>query len=460
MFIDDLRKSILQKAMNWELIEWSDYNSRKENKMEDCCSKIETWNSISENVKKTKYSNLNTWYNFIATKDLEFEHSFQYENWIKIPYDEPNFKYANIDDILLCIEWWSAWRKIWILSQKVCYWNKLCKFSVEEFINPRFLYYFLQSPDFQKLFRENINGLIGWVSIGKIRKLVLKYPPLEEQKRIVAKLDELMPLLEEARPLEEEIMNLEKEFPNKLHQAILQYAIQWKLVEQDSKEEPASELLKKMGEQKEKLIKEKKIKKEKPLAPIVDEEKPFDIPGNWEWVKLWNIVSIIRWLTFPKTAAKEENGDNLSLVLRWWNIDSKTEKLIFNDNIYVDNSYIKEEQYIKKWDTLIVASSGTKTSVWKSCFINSDIEKTSFWWFMMVLRPKKYINPKYIAVNIKLYRQKIISLTAWYISNITLPILNNLLIPLPPLEEQKRIATKLDELLELCDDLEGAVNLS
>lgn len=450
MFIDDLEKSILQKAMNWELIEWSNYNSREENKMEDCCTKIETWNSISENIKKTKYTNLDTWYNFIATKDLEFNHSFQYENWIKIPYDEPNFKYADTDNILLCIEWWSAGRKIWILSQKVCYWNKLCKFSVKEFINPRFLYYFLQSPDFQKLFRENINGLIWWVSIGKIRKLVLKYPPLEEQKRIVAKLDELMPLLDEARPLEEEITRLEKDFPSKLRQSILQYAIQWKLVEQNSTDEPASELLKKIKEEKERLIKKWKIKKEKALEPIKDEEKPFDIPSNWKWVRLGEIWETNTWNT-PSTKFPEYYWWDIPFVWPWnisysWFLNYDTEKTI-------SNVWEKYARIVNKWDILQVCIWG---SIWKCAVVdrkiafNQQLNSISIYlWNCFYIR---YI------LNSSYFQSTMRRLATWWAT----PILNwwlwkNICVPLPPLEEQKRIVTKLDELMKLCDELEEQI---
>lgn len=105
-------------------------------------------------------------------------------------------------------------------------------------------------------------------------------PPLAEQKRIIAKIEELLPLVESYGEAEERLMELNTEFPDKLRKSILQQAVQGKLTERDSDDEPASEFLKRIRTEKAKLIAEGKIKKEKPLPPITDEEKPFDIPDT------------------------------------------------------------------------------------------------------------------------------------------------------------------------------------
>lgn len=162
--------------------------------MADIC----TGNSISESVKKSKYSNLSDGYNYIATKDLDINHIFNYNNGIKIPYSENGFKYAGSNDILMCIEGGSAGKKIGILSEKVCYGNKLCKFSLlsNELI-PKYLYYYLQSPVFLKNFYENMSGIIGGVSINKIKELVIYYPSVEEQQKIVDIIERILPLCDE-----------------------------------------------------------------------------------------------------------------------------------------------------------------------------------------------------------------------------------------------------------------------
>lgn len=231
--------------------------------------------------------------------------------------------------------------------------------------------------------------------------------------------------------------------PEQLKASILQYAIQGKLVEQRPEEGTAEDLYKSIQEER------KNSSKLKGLTPITEEDILFDIPASWRWVKLGEIASVIRGLTFSKSSKTQIEGT--SLVFRGGNIDSKTEKLNYDDNIYVDSNIIKDEQFLQKGDTLIVSSSGTKSSIGKSCFIDEELQNISFGGFMMVVRPSRRVNAKYISIQIKMYRQKIIAMTAGYIGNITNPILYNIMVPLPPLEEQQRIVAKIEELLPFVD---------
>lgn len=199
-FANDMRKSILNFAFNGGLSSGNtdDWNSSAMIEKID----IYTGNSIPENVKKNKYSKVKDGYNYIATKDLSFSHNFDYENGVKIPYDEPSFKYAETNDILMCIEGGSAGRKIGILTEKVCFGNKLCKFGIkDDSILPKYLYYYLQSPNFLKNFYENLSGIIGGVSINKIKKIDIIYPSIEEQTRIINKIEELLPLCDDVEEL-------------------------------------------------------------------------------------------------------------------------------------------------------------------------------------------------------------------------------------------------------------------
>lgn len=199
-FGSDMRNSILQSAYSGELCNSDDSNWDEDKfiKLMD----IYTGNSISETVKKNKYTGLNDGYNYIATKDLEFNHTFNYDNGIKIPFDETGFKYADKDSILMCIEGGSAGKKIGILNEKVCFGNKLCMFKpITGSINHKFIYYYLQSPLFLKNFNDNMTGIIGGVSINKLKKIKIKYPSLEEQQKIVDKIEELLPLCEDIEKL-------------------------------------------------------------------------------------------------------------------------------------------------------------------------------------------------------------------------------------------------------------------
>ena len=180
--------------------------------------------------------------------------------------------------------------------------------------------------------------------------------------------------------------------------------------------------------------------------------EPYSIPNSWKWVKLGYLCDIIRGLTFSSSSNVKK--DNNILVLRGGNIDSKSEELVFDDNIYVDCSIPNKNQYLQNGDTLIVASSGTKTSVGKSSLIHDIDNNISFGGFMMVVRPYCEIaNQKYISYQIKMYRNKIINDTNGYFSNITNEILNNLLIPLPPIEEQQRIVDKVEQLFDKLDEI-------
>ncbi len=199
-FGNDMKNSILQSAYSGELCN-SDYSNWDEDKFIKLMD-IYTGNSISEAVKKNKYTGLNDGYNYIATKDLEFNHTFNYDNGIKIPFDETGFKYADKDSILMCIEGGSAGKKIGILDKKVCFGNKLCMFKpITGTINHKFIYYYLQSPLFLKNFNDNMTGIIGGVSINKLKKIKIKYPSLEEQQRIVDKIEQLLPLCDDIENL-------------------------------------------------------------------------------------------------------------------------------------------------------------------------------------------------------------------------------------------------------------------
>lgn len=151
-------------------------------------AEIYTGNSISAEVKKSKYTDLPDGYDYIGTKDVGFDHKITYDNGVRIPFSEEGFRYAPPQSVLLCIEGGSAGRKIAITNKKVCFGNKLCCFY-SECIYPEFLYYYLQSNMFLNEFKDNISGIIGGVSINKIRKMGFPLPPLEEQIRIANKLN-------------------------------------------------------------------------------------------------------------------------------------------------------------------------------------------------------------------------------------------------------------------------------
>lgn len=159
-----------------------------------------TGNSISKTEKKQKYEGVESGFDYVATKDVGFDHEIAYNNGVRIPFDNKDFKYAYEHATLLCIEGGSAGRKIGILDRQVCFGNKLCAFHPKG-INHRFLYYYLQSPVFRAFFKENLAGIIGGVSIKKLRNILFPTPTTKEQQRIVDRLDKLLPFCDELENL-------------------------------------------------------------------------------------------------------------------------------------------------------------------------------------------------------------------------------------------------------------------
>ncbi len=243
---------------------------------------IYTGDSINESDKNKLYRNRPEGYDYIGTKDVNFNHTIVYENGVKIPYDT-QFKICPKSKILLCIEGGSAGRKIAFTSKDVCFGNKLACFN-SCIVNDRYLYLFLQSPLFLQLFKDKLTGIISGVSINNLKQLFLPLPPLEEQERIVEKFKFCEPLLSRYELIEQNITLLETSLEEKLKASILQYAIEGKLVKQTPNDEPASVLLERIKAEKEKLISEGKIKRDKNDSIIEqsDDKNYYEnLPHGW-----------------------------------------------------------------------------------------------------------------------------------------------------------------------------------
>ena len=162
-------------------------------------AKIYNGNSINKTVKQTKYTGLSNGRSFIATKDVAFDGTVTYENGVKIPSSETNFKTAPADSVFVCSEGGSAGRKTAYVTQEVCFGNKL--FAIvrkSELYNGKYIYYFTRSQLFFKQFQELLNGIIGGVNNKKFASIIIPVPPIEEQRRIVSRIEELFSELDSA----------------------------------------------------------------------------------------------------------------------------------------------------------------------------------------------------------------------------------------------------------------------
>jgi type I restriction enzyme S subunit len=237
----------------------------------------------------------------------------------------------------------------------------------------------------------------------------------------------------------------------RLRELILTLAVQGKLVPQDPRDEPASELFKKIRAEKDRLIAEGKIKRDKPLAEITDEEKPFELPNSWVWVRLGDVGYTNIGLTY----SPKDISDRGVPVLRSNNVQAG--KLNFSDLKRVAMK-VKDSVLVAEGDLLICARNGSKALVGKTAKITGLTESMAFGAFMAIFRSS--VNDYVLHfINAPLFRKMISDVNTTTINQITQENLRGTLFPLPPLAEQSRIVTRVEELMQLCDALEASGQL-
>lgn len=287
---------------------------------------------------------------------------------------------------------------------------------------------------------------------GISREMILNYliplPPLAEQKRIVEKLDNVLANIDELKANEEKLSILQKNFPDKLKKSILQSAIQGKLTEQLATDDNVEDLLQAIKEEKERLIKEKKIKKQKPLPEITEDEIPFTIPENWKWIRINDVSSIY---TGNSINAKEKEL-KYSNVKQGYNYIA-TKDVDFNNCILYENGvkipFETNFKIAKKGATLMCIEGGSAGR--KVGFLKEDV---CFGNKLCSFNPMK-IYDRYIfyVVQAPLFINNFKINMTGIIGGVSINKLKMILIPLPPLAEQKRIVEKLDKLLADIEEL-------
>lgn len=289
------------------------------------------------------------------------------------------------------------------------------------------------------------------INLTILKNTPIPIPPLAEQKRIVEKIEELMPLIEEYGKAEEQLSKLNAEFPDKLRKSILQQAVQGKLTERDPADEPASELLKRINSEKEALIKAGKIKKEKPLPSFSNDEMPFDIPETWEWVQLGMVVSIRGGKRMPK-GRELITSPTEHIYVRVTDMQNGT--ILADDLHYVPNDvYPKIKDYIIKKDDVylvIVGSTIGKTGLVPDMFDGMNLTENAVR-LIPILIDKKYL---FTMLSTEFVLSQMMSRVKQEGQpKLAIERLRTTIIPLPPLSEQKRIVKRVEELLALCDEL-------
>ncbi len=361
-------------------------------------------------------------------------------------------------------------------------------------IEPRFIMALLRTPYIRNDLIDSASQTtnIANISLAKLKPLFFAIPPLAEQLRIVAKVDGLMTLCDQlenqhnnaaeahdklvthllgsltqsqnAEDFNSNWLRISEHFDtlftteasiDALKQTLLQLAVIGKLVPQDPNDEPASELLKRIQAEKAKLIAEGKIKKDKPLAPITDEDKPFELPQGWQWLRLGSALDI----TGGVTLGRKLTGTDLVELpyLRVANVQRGHLNLDSIKTLEIRQSELSRYQLLK--DDLLVTEGGDWDKVGRTATWNAEIE------FCLhqnhIFRMRNLIKglscawiEMYMNSIAKAYFQAASKQTT-NLASINMTQLKNCLLAIPALEEQHRIVAKVDELMATCDQLKS-----
>ena len=325
-----------------------------------------------------------------------------------------------------------------------------------------YLKYFFDNPFFQdKIVREATGTAQKGFYLNQLSECIIPLPPLAEQKRIVEKIEQLLPFIEKYEQVETQLTALNTTFPEALKKSILQEAVQGKLVPQNPDDEPASVLLERIRAEKQALIKAGKIKKDKHESVIVTRDKipyeiidgkercladevPFEIPDSWCWCRLGTI--------FQHNTGKTLNSSNHQGTMMQY---------ITTSNLYWDRFELD-----KLREMLFTDSEVEKCTVTKGDLLvceGGDIGRAAIWNYDYPMRIQNHIHRlrSYAPVEVYFFyyvfylykRAGLIGGKGIGIQGLSSNAIDKLLIPLPPLAEQKKIVAKIEELMQYCDKL-------
>jgi type I restriction enzyme, S subunit len=351
----------------------------------------------------------------------------------------------------------------------------------------------LSSQMLQRQFMEKTNKLAQpKLALHRVASSCIALPPLSEQHRIVSKVDELMALCDQLeqqqtdsnathRTLVDTLLTTltnasdQREFTkawqrmanhfdtlftteqniDQLQQTILQLAVMGKLVPQAPNDEPASILLKKIAKEKARLIKEGKIKKQKPLPEIGEDEKPFELPLKWKWTKIGDASMFTEYGLSEKTF----DGINGIPVLKMGDIqDGRI--ITGGQKLVSENVEGLPSLYLKKWDLLYNRTNSAEL-VGKTGIYDGPDDAYTFASYLVRIRcAEDCVHPKYLNLSMKSPLFRVTQIEPHLKqqcgqANVNATIMRNMIVSVPPIEEQQRIVAKVDELMGLCDSLKA-----
>ena len=356
----------------------------------------------------------------------------------KVRFKKGNILYSKLRPYLL---------KILIADKEGITTPELVPFYIYGINDSIFFLWYLRSPYVDNTVNSVSYGVkMPRVGTETMVNLLVPLPPFAEQKRIVAKIEELMPFVEQYAAASTMLNTLNASFPETMKKSILQEAVQGKLVPQDPNDEPASVLLERIAEEKKRLIREGKIKKQKPLPAITENEIPFDIPESWEWVRLLDLAIAI--VDCPHSTPKyldEKTGyfalgtkgiGEEGIIRGFFNIDKDT--------------YLKRIERLEPRGNDIVYSR--EGSIICRAAILPNNKKICLGQRVMLIRCPQSVSVGYLQQYL-MADSTVAILTKNYkgvgVKHINVADVSNLLVPIPPMNEQNRIVDKIKQMIPL-----------
>ena len=390
----------------------------------------------------------------------ELNNGIVYDSEIKITdkaLQECSLRMNKIGDVLIAM-YGATIGKVAIVGKELTT-NQACCACTPFGIYNYYLFFFLMGSQIDFI-KKGEGGAQPNISREKLISHLMPIPPLAEQYRIVEKIQYLLPLVEKYSNSQILQNKLNSEIKDKLRKSILQEAIQGKLVPQIAEEGTAQDLLEQIKTEKQKLVKEGKLKKSALNDSVIfrgddnkyyeqigkkcldiTEQIPFEIPSNWEWCRVRNVSNSYIGLTYKPTDIDEKG----TIVLRSCNI--RNGKLALDDIVRVSSS-ISEKLLIEENDIIICARNGSKRLVGKSALIRNLSEPMTFGAFMAICKTPIYEYMfAYLQSDLFFGQLRDVSNTTT-INQLTQNKFNDFLIPIPPIREQERIALKISQLFQ------------
>ena len=333
---------------------------------------------------------------------------------------------------------------------------------LKQFVLPEYLYYYFANPSVQSVIEDQADGTTKQkeLATATIKAYLTPIPPLNEQRRILTKLSEVLPVVKSYGAVYGETVAMQEAFPEALKKSILQEAVQGKLVPQDPSDEPAEALLERIRAEKQRLIKEGKIKKDKHESVIfrrdnshyekrgseevcIDDELPFDIPSTWMWSRLSSIVTVLG-DGIHGTPVYSANGT--TAFINGNNLQDGKIVIKPDTKRVTDEEASKHKRCLTK-DTVLLSINGTIGNV---AFYDGEhviLGKSACYFNLLSGVSKEYVR---LVLETDYFEKYAVSVaTGTTIKNVPLAGMRNLLVPIPPTAEQAKIVQAVALALNL-----------